>query len=75
LYFDGMQTISFKGAIRYGFGCLNVASRFVLHRAGVKPTPLFTREGRGLTAWKEGTPLETVRTKSRPHDVQGASND
>jgi glycosyltransferase involved in cell wall biosynthesis len=68
LYFDGMQTISFKGAIRYGFGCLNVASRYMLHRAGVKPTPLFTRDGRGLSAWTEGAPLMSPAAGSTPRE-------
>lgn len=58
LYFDGMQTISFKGAIRYGFGCLDVASRYLMHRTGVRRTPQFTREGRGLSSWREGAPLD-----------------
>lgn len=59
LYFDGMQTISFHGAIRYGFGCLGVASRYVLHRSGIRRSPLFAATGsrRGLAAWTEGAPL------------------
>jgi len=62
-----MQTISFKGAIRYGFGCLDIASRYLLHRTGMRRTPQFTREGRGLSAWKEGAPLTVEPTaRSRP---------
>ncbi|HEY1954172.1 MAG TPA: glycosyltransferase family 2 protein [Polyangiaceae bacterium] len=48
LYFDGMQTISFRGAIRYGFGCLGVASRYMVRRSV---------GGRGLDAWREGSAL------------------
>jgi len=56
-YFDGMQTIAFGGAVRYGFECLEVASRFVLHRAGVRHSPIFDRQGRGLKDWTDGAPL------------------
>jgi glycosyltransferase involved in cell wall biosynthesis len=52
-YFDEMQTISFRTAIRYGFECLDVAGRFVLHRAGVK-SRLFDINGARLSSWHEG---------------------
>jgi glycosyltransferase involved in cell wall biosynthesis len=56
-YFDEMQTIAFRGAITYGLGCLGVASRFVLHRSGLRRSPVFNREGKGLAAWTSGAPF------------------
>ncbi len=56
-YFDEMQTIRFRAGITYGLGCLGVASRFVLHRRGVRRSPLFEHEGRGLSQWTDGAPL------------------
>jgi glycosyltransferase involved in cell wall biosynthesis len=56
-YFDEMQTIAFRGAVRYGLGCLEVASRFVLHRAGAWHSSLFDGEGHGLREWTHGAPL------------------
>ncbi len=56
-YFDEMKTIAFRGAIRYGIGCLEVASRFVLNRTGVQRSPIFSASGRGLGEWREGVAL------------------
>jgi glycosyltransferase involved in cell wall biosynthesis len=53
-YFDEMQSMAVLPGIRYGLGCLGVASRFVLHRAGVVRSPLFDESGRHLDAWREG---------------------
>jgi glycosyltransferase involved in cell wall biosynthesis len=56
-YFDEMQSITLLPGIRYGLGCLATASRFLLHRAGVARSPLFTQSGRGLGAWFAGAAL------------------
>jgi glycosyltransferase involved in cell wall biosynthesis len=56
-YFDEMKTIGPRAAIRYGFGCLGVAGRFVLSRAGIQHSPVFDERGRGLDAWTEGVAL------------------
>jgi glycosyltransferase involved in cell wall biosynthesis len=56
-YFEEMQSMRVLPGIRYGLGCLGVASRFALHRAGVSPSALFDRDGRGLAAWSEGRAL------------------
>jgi hypothetical protein len=51
-YFDEMQTITFLPGIRYGLGCLETASSYLLHRLG-RPSPVLERT-RGLDAWTEG---------------------
>lgn len=56
-YFDEMQTITLLPGIRYGLGCLHTASRFLLHRLGVR-SPMLDANARRLDAWTEGTRLE-----------------
>jgi glycosyltransferase involved in cell wall biosynthesis len=57
-YFEEMSTISFLPGVRYGVGVLGAASRLVMHRAGLKTSPCFDRNGRGLGAWTEGKRVE-----------------
>lgn len=54
-YFDEMQTITFLPGIRYGLGCLDTASSFLLHRIGGR-SEMMQRQRR-LEAWTEGVRL------------------
>lgn len=51
-YFDDMQTITFLPGVRYGLGCLETASSYLLHRLG-RPSDVLMRS-RGVDAWTEG---------------------
>ncbi len=42
-YFEEASSISFGPSLRYGFGCLNVATRYWLHRIGARHDAQFTR--------------------------------
>lgn len=41
-YFEEASSISFRRSVRYGFGCLNVGTRYFLHRTGVRHDTQFT---------------------------------
>lgn len=58
-YFDGMQTISFRGGITYGLGCVRTALTMRLHRAGAVPSHLFQESGGTLEEWPHGEMLPT----------------
>jgi glycosyltransferase involved in cell wall biosynthesis len=40
-YFEEASSISFRRSVRYGFGCLAVAGRYMLHRFNVRRDPQF----------------------------------
>lgn len=43
LYFKEASSIGFGPSVRYGFGCLNVGARFLLHRTGARRDSQFMR--------------------------------
>ncbi len=65
-YFDEMSTITFLPGVKYGLGCLQSASRLVLHRRGIVRSALFEHGGRTLDAWTEGTVISDPTTRSTP---------
>lgn len=61
-YFDGMQTISFRGGITYGLGCVRTALTMRLHRSGAVPSTLFQEAGGTLEEWPHGELIAPVAT-------------
>lgn len=49
-YFPEASSINFRRSIVYGFGVLGTSLRFLLQKAGLLRSPLFSREGRNLGA-------------------------
>jgi glycosyltransferase involved in cell wall biosynthesis len=49
LYFDEASSINFKRSVRYGFGVLWTAIRYVMAKCGMTRDPLFDKEGRKLS--------------------------
>jgi glycosyltransferase involved in cell wall biosynthesis len=47
-YFDDASSITFVRSVRYGFGVLITAGKFVLQKLGLAKFALFSREGRKL---------------------------
>jgi hypothetical protein len=47
-YFDEASSINFSRSVRYGFGVLGTAGKFLLQRAGLVKFRLFSPEGRRL---------------------------
>jgi glycosyltransferase involved in cell wall biosynthesis len=43
-YFAEASSINFSRSLRYGLGCLQVASRYALHRGGLRHYPQFERQ-------------------------------
>lgn len=42
LYFEDASSINFQRSVKYGFGCLRVATSYRLHRMGIKKSALFS---------------------------------
>jgi glycosyltransferase involved in cell wall biosynthesis len=49
-YFPEASSINFRRSVKYGFGVLATAAKFVLHRAGIARHRLFSPDGRKLGA-------------------------
>ena len=56
-YFDEASSINFRRSVRYGFGCLGTASRYFLHRTGVRADDVFEpRAPEAVSAAEPGIP-------------------
>ena len=49
-YFEEASSISFRRSVKYGFGCLAVAFRYFLARAGFAKWRLLAPSNRGIFA-------------------------
>lgn len=47
-YFEDASSINFKRSIKYGFGVLSTAGKFMLQKSGVKQFPMFSIYGKKL---------------------------
>jgi glycosyltransferase involved in cell wall biosynthesis len=47
-YFDDASSISFQRSLKYGLGIISTSLKYLLHKSGIKKSPLFSTEGQKL---------------------------
>ena len=61
-YFDEASSVNFQRSVVYGLATLNVLRRYLLHRAGLKCSPQFSRQlGEVISPYHSQTLLRTSR--------------